>query len=113
MLDGSFKKFLSAHRTALIGLGLAAATVLVYWRVGGFDFVNYDDIYIFFQKPIVQRGLTWEGIVWGATTTHYEYWHPLMWWSHMLDCQLFGMRPGWHHLVSLLLHIVNTLLVFA
>ncbi len=30
----------------------------------------------------------------------------------MIDCQLFGLRPGWHHLTSLLFHIANTLLLF-
>ena len=41
------------------------------------------------------------------------YWQPLTWLSHMIDCQLFGVRPGWHHLTSLLLHIANVLLLFA
>jgi tetratricopeptide (TPR) repeat protein len=32
--------------------------------------------------------------------------------SHMLDCQLYGMKPAGHHLTSLLFHIANTLLLF-
>ena len=32
--------------------------------------------------------------------------------SHMLDCQLFGLKPWGHHLTSLLLHALNTALVF-
>ena len=32
--------------------------------------------------------------------------------SHMLDCQLFGLNPWGHHLTSLLLHALNTALVF-
>ncbi|MCX5635079.1 MAG: tetratricopeptide repeat protein, partial [Planctomycetota bacterium] len=39
-------------------------------------------------------------------------WHPLTWLSHMLDCQLFGAKPSWHHLTNLLLHITNILLLF-
>ena len=39
-------------------------------------------------------------------------WHPLTVWSHMLDCQLFGLNPWGHHLTSVLLHAVNTGLVF-
>ena len=31
----------------------------------------------------------------------------------MLDCHLFGLRPGLHHLVNVLLHILNTLLLFS
>ena len=29
----------------------------------------------------------------------------------MLDCQLFGLRAGGHHLVSLGFHVANTLLL--
>jgi tetratricopeptide (TPR) repeat protein len=102
-----------AGRTFLICLGLVLATVAVYWRVGGFGFLDYDDTYIFFKNSFVRGGLAWDSIVWGATTCFYEYWHPLMWWSHELDCQLFGLNAGPHHLVSLGFHVINTLLVFA
>src|SRR5207245_192416 len=37
---------------------------------------------------------------------------PLTWLSHMLDVQLFGVEPGWHHLVNVLLHAVDTVLLF-
>ena len=30
----------------------------------------------------------------------------------MLDCQLYGMNPGQHHLTNVLFHILNTLLLF-
>ena len=30
----------------------------------------------------------------------------------MLDCQLFGLKPWGHHLTSVLLHAVNTVLIF-
>jgi hypothetical protein len=30
----------------------------------------------------------------------------------MLDCQLYGMRAGGHHITSLLFHLANTLLIF-
>src|SRR5262249_25721181 len=39
-------------------------------------------------------------------------WQPMAWWSHMLDCQLFGLRPGLHHLTNLVFHVANTLLLF-
>jgi tetratricopeptide (TPR) repeat protein len=96
----------------LICLGLAVATVAVYWRVGGYGFQHYDDVDIFFKNIFVRQGLTWNSIIWGANTCYYEYWHPLMWWSHMLDCQLFGLNAGAHHLVNLGFHVANTLMVF-
>ena len=53
-----------------------------------------------------------EGIGWAFTTGHAANWHPLTWISHMVDVQLFGLHPGWHHLVNLLFHLANTLLLF-
>src|ERR1035441_9467354 len=32
--------------------------------------------------------------------------------THILDCQLFGLNAGRHHLVNLLFHLANTLLLF-
>jgi hypothetical protein len=32
--------------------------------------------------------------------------------SHMLDCQLFGLQPGWHHFVNVLLHSAGAVLLF-
>ncbi|MBM4272580.1 MAG: tetratricopeptide repeat protein, partial [Deltaproteobacteria bacterium] len=52
------------------------------------------------------------GLKWAFTTSHASNWHPLTWLSHMLDVQLFGMRPGWHHLMNLFFHVANTLLLF-
>jgi tetratricopeptide (TPR) repeat protein len=40
-------------------------------------------------------------------------WHPLTWLSYMLDAQLFGLKPGALHATNLLLHVANTLLLFA
>jgi tetratricopeptide (TPR) repeat protein len=64
------------------------------------------------QNPIVFSGLTLQGTLWALTTSWFEYWHPLTWLSHMLDCQLFGLRAGWHHLGNLAFHVSNTVLVF-
>lgn len=111
MKFGRLRSLAGSHHSALVCLLLAAATLAVYWRVLGFDFTNYDDDRII-GHPMVVSGLTLRGFFWALTTFYYEYWHPLMWLSHMLDCQLFGLRAGGHHLVSLGFHVANTLLLF-
>jgi tetratricopeptide (TPR) repeat protein len=99
--------------TLLIYLILVLTIFIVFYQVRNFDFVNYDDpVYITRNRP-VNTGLTFQGLIWAFTTGHAGNWHPLTWLSHMLDCQLFGNRPGWHHLTNLLLHIANSLLLFA
>ena len=68
-----------------------------------------------FCSPLVAqevRRVSCRGLVWAFSSTSVANWHPLTWLSHMLDCQLFGLSPVGHHLTSILLHAVNTLLVF-
>ncbi len=99
-------------RPRLIGLLLALVTLLVYLPAAHDGFVNYDDQDYVTENSPVQKGLTWTGIKWAFTTGHASNWHPLTWLSHMADCELFGLNPGAHHSVNLLLHAVNAALLF-
>lgn len=96
----------------LIYLFLALATFMSFWQLNLCDFINFDDPDYVTNNPYVKNGLTWEGIRWAVTSGHAANWHPLTWLSHMLDVQLFGLNPYGHHLVNLLFHIANTLLLF-
>lgn len=92
---------------------LILITVTVFCRVVGFDFVGLDeDVYVIENKH-VKQGLTGKGIIWAFTTTEACFWHPLVWLSYMLEYTLFGEKPFIYHLTNLLLHIANTLLLFA
>src|SRR5260370_40168027 len=97
------------RRELLVCVGLAVATLGVYSQVVGYDFVSYDDPDYVSGNPYVRAGLTRAGFSWALTTGHASNWFPLTWLSHMLDCQLFGLRPGAHHLTNVLLHSANTL----
>lgn len=105
----------SGRNRRVVYLGLLLLTWAVFWRVGLNDFVNYDDPDYVTSNPIVQQGLTWPGIKWAFLNLHGQatYWHPVTWLSHMLDCQLFGLKPAGHHLMNLLFHSTNVLLLFA
>ena len=92
---------------------LALVTIALYWPVTGHDFVNYDDDVHVTSNVHVQKGLTLESIKWAFFNPVNCNWHPLTMWSHMLDCQLFGLNPWGHHLTSVLLHALNAMLVFA
>ncbi len=96
----------------LILFGLAAVTFGIYSQVIGHHFITLDDGTYIQENPIVNRGVTLEGLAWAFTTFHQANWHPLTWISHMIDCQLFGMFAGGHLLVNALIHSANTLLVF-
>jgi protein O-mannosyl-transferase len=100
------------RHTLVICLLLAVLTVVTYWPVRLNEFVNYDDPGYVTENSHVKRGLSWPAVVWAFRTGHAANWHPLTWLSHMLDCQLYGLGPGGHHLTNLLFHTANTLLLF-
>jgi tetratricopeptide (TPR) repeat protein len=91
---------------------LAASTLAVYWPITRHEFVNYDDTDYVTANPHVQAGLSAKGFAWAWRSEVSRNWQPVTMFSHMLDCQLYGLRPAGHHLTSLLFHIANTLLLF-
>jgi tetratricopeptide (TPR) repeat protein len=91
---------------------LILASVIVYAPVRHFGFVGWDDADYVTDNVHVAQGLTWQGTWWALTSTDAANWHPVTWLSHMLDVQLYGMNAGPQHLTNLLLHILNTLLLF-
>jgi len=95
-----------------ICLFLVLSTLLIYFQVSTFEFVNYDSAEYVYDNRHVKAGLTAKGIKWAFTTIFFSNWHPLTWLSHMLDVQLYGLHPGRHHMTNVIFHIVNTLLLF-
>ena len=96
----------------LISIILVVAVLAVYWPVHDYEFLKYDDDKYVTDNRNVKPGLSWQSVRWAFTTGHASNWHPLTWLSHMLDCQLFELNAGAHHLTSLLFHTANTLLLF-
>ena len=95
-----------------ICLALTVGTFALYCPLLWHGFLNYDDEDYILNNSHVNSGLTWSGIIWAFKSGYAANWHPLTWISHMLDCQLFGLHPSGHHLVNMLFHTANTLLLF-
>jgi protein O-mannosyl-transferase len=99
--------------TLLVCLFLAVAAGCAFWQVSHFDFVSLDDDVYVTANRYVRGGVTLDDLRWAFTSVGYAgYWHPITWISHMLDVQVFGMTPGAAHVVNLLLHIANTILLY-
>lgn len=101
----------AAQRLWLV-TALVAVTALVYADVRHFPFINWDDGEYVFANPHVLSGLSSQTLAWAWTSHVADNWHPLTMLSHSLDVEWFGMDAGWHHISSLVLHSVNTALVF-
>jgi len=100
------------HKKMIIIAGLILLTLAVYWNVQNFGFVNFDDNIYVTKNPQVQDGLSCQGIIEIFSDVSTGNWHPLTMISHMLDWELFGKNAGGHHWSSLIIHIINTVLLF-
>jgi len=99
-------------RVIVFALFLIAGTLAIYSPVRNNGFINYDDFDYVVKNPHVTAGLTWHAVQWSFTSIELANWHPLTWLSHALDCQLFGLDAGDHHITSLVIHIFDVLLLF-
>ena len=92
---------------------LVLATCAVYGAVRNNPFIDFDDGVYVTENQHVQDGLTWNTFFWAFTSANRSgNWHPLTWFSHALDYQLYGSNPFGHHLTSVLFHALNALLLF-
>jgi len=99
-------------RSLLLAVLVAALAGWLYAPVGSFGFVSFDDPVYVSENEAVGQGLTQESVTWALTADFTANWHPLTWWSHMLDVELFGLDPGPHHLENAALHALVSALLF-
>jgi len=102
----------TGHSSFSVSLALAAGVLLAFWPVLSCGFLSLDDPAYVTANSEVCRGLSWHGLGWALTTFNASNWHPVTWLSHMLDAQVFGASAGGPHVVNLLFHLANTLLLF-
>lgn len=100
------------YRAILISITLVIMTLLIFWRVQHFEFLNYDDQIYVTDNAQVRQGLTFESVKWAFTSDEAGFWHPLTWLSLMLDYELYRLNPGGYHWTNLLFHIASTILLF-
>ena len=100
------------RRSLWICLALAAFTVALYAPALRCQFLILDDPVYVSENQHVRAGLSLDNVVWAFTVNTAGNWHPLTLLSHMLDCQIYGLRPWGHHLTNVLLHAANSVLLF-
>jgi hypothetical protein len=92
------------NRTLLHGLALAAFSAAIFLPLIGQGFVHDD----FKWLSYAAHQSRWYGL----TNPTFSFYTPLTWLSFKLDWTLWGLRPFPIALENLLLHIVNTLLLY-
>jgi tetratricopeptide (TPR) repeat protein len=95
-----------------ICLGLVLIVILPFYQTSQFNFVIYDDSKFILGNKNIQTGFNWSSVSWAFTTMFGSNWQPLTWFSLMLDYEIYGTNAGGYHLTNVLIHLVNTLLLF-
>jgi protein O-mannosyl-transferase len=106
----------AARRRAIriaIGVALVLAIALIYAPVRRAGFFYLDDDFYVTANPFVRDGLTIAGLRHVLFGSHGALWMPIAFGSHMVDVSLFGLTPAGPHVVNVLLHAVNALLLLA
>jgi hypothetical protein len=103
----------SYYLSTIIIAVIALATVAAYLPTLNAGFVNFDDDIYVRDNSHVLGGPTPTAIVWAFTSIERSgNWHPLTWISYMIDVKVFGCEPRALHAVNVLIHILNSALVY-
>jgi protein O-mannosyl-transferase len=102
--------FTDRAKTLIICALLSLTTLWLYWPVRDYGFVFDDSIFVT-DNRMVQSGLNSESVRWIFSST-FTTLGSVVWLSHMLDCHLFGMNAGAHHMTGITIHIANSILLF-
>ncbi len=99
----------------LICLALAIVTIAAFWQIQDCGFINFDDDVYVYENAYIQSGLNWDSLKQAFSfdlASRSGHWHPLTWISWLIDYSIFGLDPLGYHLVNLLFHLLNTILLF-
>src|SRR4051794_32010796 len=99
-------------RLVVVCLALLALVWIVFGQTLGFGFINFDDDKYVYDNAWIRNGLSWPNLLNLFTRWHAALWHPLTSFTHMLDCQLYGLNAGGHHFTNVLLHSIAAILLF-
>ncbi len=106
-------KSIKKKSSLIVILALIILCLVIYWPVQNYDFLSYDDSLYVTDNYRTKSGFTWDNVTSTFTDVPSEgLWHPLTMFSHMLDWSLYGDNAGGHHWTSVIIHILNTVLLF-
>jgi Tfp pilus assembly protein PilF len=90
---------------------IALVTMAVYLAALRNGFLNWDDNVYVVSNPYI-RSVNLYLFKWAFFHFYAGNWHPLTWISHALDYAVWVLNPLGHHLTNIVIHGINTLLVF-
>lgn len=107
--------FLAAQTGARIffpAILLALVTVAVYYPAHSHPFCGLDDNVYLVDNVHLHSGWNLATIWWSFRALNYANWIPVTWLSYALEYPFFGSDPAGYHIVNILLHALNVVLLF-
>jgi len=98
-------------RLVVVAVLLVIAVGAVYAPVRHASYCFLDDPLYVTTNPFVRDGLTLAGLRNAFFGTRGVLWLPLAFTSHMLDVEVFGLDPAAPHVVNVLFHAANAVLL--
>jgi tetratricopeptide (TPR) repeat protein len=90
---------------------ISLSSVIAFLPIWNNGMVTFDTgVYIVENEHI--KSFTLENLIWMATAFYISNWHPLTWFSHAIDYSIYGLKPTGHVVTNLVVHILNSLLVY-
>jgi len=86
-------------------------TFAIYFKAIKFEFLIWDDnMYINLNERI--KALNWENVKLIFTEFYFGNYHPITTLNYAMEYKLVGDAPALYHFTNILMHIINSLLVF-
>jgi hypothetical protein len=103
---------MSSRWTIALAAALAAFVAVVYWPVVHGQFI-WDDVVDFHEMAWLRYGNDWQHVILRGFNLWTQYFRPLVVGLLAIEVRAFDVQPAPMHAVSLLIHLLNTLLVGA
>ena len=89
------------------------ACLIVFLQLTTHEFLLFwdDNSYVWENHQVIS-GLTPSSIAWAFTTYLSGNWHPVTWLSFMLDSEIYGIDPRGFFTTNIILHTINSLLLY-
>jgi hypothetical protein len=100
----------AARRALFAGLLPGLLAVLLYWRAPFLGFAGDDALVLYHLKRLGGLANAW---AYFDALDFFHYYRPVGFLTFASDAAAWGWRPAGFHLTNVLLHAINTVLVFA
>lgn len=109
-IDGSERRRPDALPVAL-GAAIIVAVFAAFLPALFAEFLSWDDADVLLSNT-QYHGFTADNIRGMFSSTINGHWMPLTWMSYALDHALWGMNPRGYHLTNIVIHAINSVLVY-